>query len=175
MIVKSEKDFKRNRNIQKQIEKLFSVEPDVSLVCLGDMNGRLTKLEPGIKNDANGDMIENWILKYDLNHLNQTENCEGIYTFSTKNGKSAIDHILVNDQMFTKFKGMHIDEGKELLDISDHNLLRAWFKISPTHILKNKKEIYKNISWIKKDDISYEKFKNHFKKTNWEKVTSETI
>ena len=91
--LKSGKDFKRNRNIQRQIEKLFSVEPDVSLVCLGDLNGRLTKLEPGIENDANGDMIENWILKYDLNHLNQTEKCEGVYTFNTKNGKSAIDHI----------------------------------------------------------------------------------
>ena len=71
--------------------------------------------------------------------------------------------MLVNDQMYTKFKGMHIDEEKVLLDISDHNLVRAWFKISPVHRIKNKKEIYKNLSWIKKDEESYEKFKEDFK------------
>ena len=38
-------------------------------------------------------MIENWITKYNLNHLNQTEECVGAYTFSSKNGKSAIDHV----------------------------------------------------------------------------------
>ena len=121
-------------------------------------------MEPNIDTDANGDMIENWLIKYNMNHLNQSENCEGTYTFSTKNGKSAIDHILVNDLMYKKFKGMHIDEEKMLLDISDHNLVRAWFKISPIHKSKNKKETYKNLSWIKKDEESFEKFKNHFKK-----------
>ena len=50
------------------------------------------------------------------------------------------------------------------IDISNHNLVRAWFKISPIHKLKNKKETYKNLSWIKKDEESFEKFKNHFRK-----------
>jgi len=43
---KSGKDFERNRKIQKLIEKLMEIEPDVALICLGDKNGRLTKLEP---------------------------------------------------------------------------------------------------------------------------------
>ena len=66
---KQRKDYERNRKIQRQVEKLFEVEPDVSLICLGDLNGRLKKLEPDIVTDANGQMIENWVIKYKLNHL----------------------------------------------------------------------------------------------------------
>ena len=64
-----------------------------------------------------------------LHHLNQTEECIGTYTFSSNKGKSAIDHILVNDKMYMNYKGMHIDEDRLLLNISDHCLARAWFKV----------------------------------------------
>ena len=101
------------------------MDPDVSLIFLGDLNGRLSKLEPNIRTDTNGNMIEEWIIKHNLNHLNQSEECVGTYTFSTKNGKSAIDHMLVNDTMFTGFKGMHIDEERMFLEFSDHCLVRA--------------------------------------------------
>ena len=74
-------------------------------------------------------MIENWISQYNLNHLNQTEECIGTFTFSTSKGKSAIDHILVNNKLYTGYKGMHVNEDRTLLDISDHCLVRAWFKI----------------------------------------------
>ena len=140
---KSGKDYNRNRQIQSQAEKLFEVDPDVSLICLGDLNGRLKKLETNIETDVNAKMIEDWSIKYNLNHLNQSEECVGIYTFSSKNGKSAIDHILLNDLMYTGFKGMHIDEEKMLLYISDHCLVRAWFKISPIQKLKKKKPTIK--------------------------------
>ena len=161
---KQGKDYNRNRKIQRQVEKLFEVEPDVSLICLGDLNGRLKKLEPNIETDVNGLMIENWITKYSLNHLNQSEDCVGTYTFSSKNGKSAIDHILINDKLFTGFKGMNINEDKTLLDISDHCLVRAWFKIGHTQQVKCRKPTYKNLNWIKKDEESYEKLKIVFRK-----------
>ena len=41
---KSGDEYTRNRNIQKEVEKLTEVEPDVKLICLGDFNGRLTKI-----------------------------------------------------------------------------------------------------------------------------------
>ena len=100
-------------------------------------------------------MIRKWITEYSLNHLNQSEDCVGTYTFSSKKGKSAIDHILINDKLFTGFKGMNINEDKTLLDISDHCLVRAWFKIGHTQQIKCRKPTYKNINWIKK-------MKNHF-------------
>ena len=74
---KTGKDFERNRKIQKIIEKLLEVKPDVALVCLGDINGRLRKLEPHIDTDSNGHMIEEWTIKYNLNHQNQSEKCIG--------------------------------------------------------------------------------------------------
>merc|ERR1711874_893213 len=68
--LKSGKDFDRNRKIQKDIEKLIEVEPEVDLICLGDFNGRIARLEPNITTDTNGKMIEEWTTKFDLYHLN---------------------------------------------------------------------------------------------------------
>ena len=75
-------------------------------------------------------MLEKWINMQGLHHLNQSEKCIGTYTYG-RPGKpsSAIDHILLNNNMEEKFKGMLIDENAEELNISDHNLIRSWFKI----------------------------------------------
>ena len=37
----------------------YEVDPEMSLVYLGDMNGRLKSLEPHIETDSNGRMVEN--------------------------------------------------------------------------------------------------------------------
>ena len=112
----------------------------------------------------NGAMIEKWIIDHDLNHLNQSEDCRGVYTFNTKKGKSAIDHMIVNDKLYSGFKGMRIDEEKALTNLSDHCLVRAWFKIGQIQNIKCRKPIYKNISCIKRDEESYEEFRIAFKK-----------
>ena len=78
--------FRKNRKIQSIIEKLMDVEPGIALMCLGDMNGRLTKLEPNIKTDFSGNMLEEWTINFNLHHLNLTENCIGKYTFNNNNG-----------------------------------------------------------------------------------------
>ena len=122
---KTGKEYEENRKIQKIIEKLFEVDPDVALICLGDINGRLKKLEPHIDTDNNGKMIEEWSINYNLHHLNQSEKCVGKYTFHSNKGRSAIYHILVNDRMVEDFRGMHVDEEKILLNISDHCLVIA--------------------------------------------------
>ena len=59
---------------------------------------------------------------------------------------------------------MNIDEDKTLLDISDHSLVCTWFKMSHTQQIKSRKPKYKNISWIKKDEESYEQFREAFRK-----------
>ena len=71
--------------------------------------------------------------------------------------RSAIDHILVNDRLMERFKGMHIDEDKEELDISDHNLAKARFNIGVQEETTWKKPKYETIEWYKKDPDSLKK------------------
>ena len=107
------------------------------MICLGDFNGRLKVLEPKIKSDINGKMIEEWVDKQGLHHLNQSAKCIGTYTYG-RPGKPrcAIVHILVNNNMEEKFKDMHIDENVEEVNMSDHNLIRAWFNIGRGNIMR---------------------------------------
>ena len=92
----------------------MEVEPEVYLICLGDINGRLKTLEPYIETDCNGKMVEEWMEKQGIHHLNQSDKYTRVYTYGEEGGKrSAIDHILVNNKFMEYFKGMHIDENKE--------------------------------------------------------------
>merc|ERR1712030_104781 len=94
------------------------------------MNARLSILEPSIETDANERMIEDWVGNMDLIHLNRSEKCVGKYTFGRPDGRrSAIDHVIVNQELNNQFKGMTVDENGKELNISDHNLIRCWFKI----------------------------------------------
>jgi len=80
----------------------------------------LAKLEPTIKTDANGRMIEKWTDQMDMHHLNYTEKCNGTYTFQSLNGQSAIDHVLVNNTLQEKYIGMYINEDRHMLNISEN-------------------------------------------------------
>ena len=98
------------------------------VICLGDFNARMTILEPNIRySDTNGQMIEKWTLTNGMHHPNQQPTCNGTYTFGkSEKARSTIDHVLVNDVIIEKFKGMDIDEEKIQLNISDHNLIQHW-------------------------------------------------
>ena len=75
-------------------------------------------------------MIEEWVNNMDMMHLNRSDKCIGKYTFGKPEGRrSAIDHIVVNTKMNENFKAMRIDENCEEINISDHNLIRSWYKI----------------------------------------------
>merc|ERR1711874_457615 len=89
----------------------------------------------------------------DMHHLNISENCTGTYTFQSFNGQSAIDHVLINNTLQENFISMLIDEDKTMLDISDHNLVRVWFKIGPNYNKPSwKKPTKKCITWISRDE-----------------------
>ena len=164
--MKSGKDYEHNRKIQKNIEKWMEVEPETMLVCLGDFNARMKELESNIRqSDVNGMMIEEWILEKGVHHLNQQPTCKGLYTFGkTERAKSAIDHILVNDDMITKFRGMEIDENKIQLDISDHNLIRAWFSVKKGNKEDWKEKKYETRTYYKVDKESLGKMENELMK-----------
>ena len=56
--------------------------------------------------------------------------------------------------MESTFKGMMIDEVAEELDISDHKLVRTWFKIGRTEHTIWEKTKYEIREWYKKDEES---------------------
>ena len=72
------------------------------------------------------------------------------------------------------FIGMHIDEDRLLLDISDHNLTRVWFTIKNKKTMWKKTNPKKTIEWVGKDEKSLKKFETAFetqigKKTSFKK------
>merc|ERR1711888_328387 len=157
-------DYKRNRAIQSKVENLMGVDPDTALMVLGDINGRLKSLEPHIRaSDANGRMVESWTEKRDLIHLNAMESCIGRYTFKSQNGKSAIDHVLVNEIMASRHISMWIDEDKTMLDISDHNLVRIWFKLGNDNHNVKKKIPRKRVTWISRNPVNILRCVSNFK------------
>ena len=92
--------------------------------------------------------------KEDMHHLNASETCIGKYTFESLNGKSAIDHVLTNDCMKRRHLGMWIDEERTMLNISDHNLVRTWFKLKPDRYkIKKKKPKKKSHGSVERQNV----------------------
>jgi len=118
----------------------MEVEPGKYVLCLGDLNGRMKVLEPHIETDINGKMIEDWTERLGMHRLNQSDKYTGTYTYGEEGGRrNAVDHIIVNGELIQKFRGMHIDEDRIDLNISDHNLMRAWFNIGVQEEIKWKR------------------------------------
>merc|ERR1712239_88345 len=113
----------------------------------------LSKLETSIRTDVNDKMIESWIEEYNLVRLNAMDTCTGKYTFDSPSGKSAIDHILTNMTLYKKHTGMWVDEDKTMLNISDHNLVRAWFNMGGDNTSRPQKKLVKEVTWISMDKI----------------------
>merc|ERR1712050_520775 len=101
--------------------------------------------------------------KRDLIHLNAMESCIGRYTFKSQNGKSAIDHVLVNEIMASRHISMWIDEDKTMLNISDHNLVRIWFKLGNENHNVKKKIPRKRVTWISRNPVNILRCVSNFK------------
>merc|ERR1711921_58428 len=84
-------------------------------------------------------------------------------TFESLNGRSAIDHVLVNECMGKKHISMWIDEDKTMLNISDHNLVRAWFKMRNENYKAPKKKPMKKITWISRNPERIQMCLDNFK------------
>merc|ERR1712179_661460 len=138
---------------------------------LGDFNGRLTKLEHAIKTDANGRMLESWVEKYNMYHLNTLDTCDGTYTFNSPNGKSEIDHMLTNRTLFEKHISMVIDEDRTMLNVSDHNLIRAWFHIGNNNYNVPPKKPIKVTTWISREQDRIDLCVNDFKNKVGKKIS----
>ena len=98
-------------------------------MVLGDFNAHTKNLEPDKKENVNGQIVNKWIDELDLMILNADEKCYGKWTRTRNNQQSGIDLVLVNRKMYEICKKMEIDEGKEIISFSDHNLIEITLNI----------------------------------------------
>ena len=128
--VNKDKDaIKKNDEIRKEIENKMKKSTGKALMILGDFNAHTKILEPDKKENANGQIVNKWIDELDLMILNADEKCSGKWTRTRNNQQSAIDLVLVNRKMYELCKKMEIDERKELISFSDHNLIEITLNI----------------------------------------------
>merc|ERR1711874_146053 len=88
------------------------------------------------------------------------------------NGKSAIDHVLINNTLLENYLSMHIDEDRIMLSISDHSLVRVWFRLgtdSDKPDWKGKKS--KIITRINREEDRMELFESTFKSKIGKKIS----
>ena len=119
---KGKEGQEKNEIIRREIEEKIERNEKEGLIILGDFNGHLDILEDR-KEDENGKMVMEWTSTYGLILLNAEEKCSGKYTWSRGEQKSAIDFVLVNENMYKRIQKMEIDEEQEVIDYSDHNLI----------------------------------------------------
>ncbi|CAL4065751.1 unnamed protein product [Meganyctiphanes norvegica] len=126
----------RNLEIKNKIKRILkSVEED-ALVVLGDFNAHIGLL--GAKTiDRTGRMIVKRPNEYNLTMLNLDDRCEGTTIWEAREQKSTVDFVLVSQKMYSRFIEKEIDEKREKIDISDHNLITVKFKMKKTN-RKNK-------------------------------------
>ena len=144
-------DNERRKTIRKQCEKIIGESRNNAFIVLGDFNGHVGFLGYQ-KIDKNGEMIIEWMNDYNLTLLNAREETKGLYTWERGEQKSVIDYVLVNEEMELHIDKMEIDENKELMDISDHNLIKLSFRID----LESSKD-FRNARWEITDYITTKK------------------
>ena len=114
---------KTYRCINGEMEKIKENE---YIIILGDFNSHVGFLGPQ-KLEEKGRLLLNLIEKWNLIMLNGDQRCLGEITRVQGRQRSAIDYILVNQNLYNKFVDMEIDEDKRKYDLSDHCLLEARF------------------------------------------------
>ena len=124
---KNEEGRKNNKKIKTDIETIIKNNKKECLMIIGDFNGHLEELD-GRKDDVNGKMVMEWINEFDLMLMNGDEKCEGTITREQGEQKTAIDMVMMNRTLYDKTKGMKIDEEKDVIHISDHNLISIELK-----------------------------------------------
>ena len=164
------KGRKRNYDLRVILERIENNDKE-GLMIVGDFNGHINLLEQR-KTDYNGQMVMVWMAEYNLTLLNMDERCERLYTWKRGNQKSAIDFMLVNRKMYEMFEGMTIDENRDTIDLSDHNLMSAKFdmigccKGEEIVIIKEGYKKDKNSLKLYKDEVEKEWIVNRPKDAN---------
>ena len=117
-----------NSKIREVVEKIIEKNNREGLIILGDFNGHIEDLD-GRKTDENGKMVLDWTNRFDLTLMNGDNKCVGTFTRSKLGIDTAIDMVLVNRMLYERCREMRIDEEREVMQISDHNLVTVDLKV----------------------------------------------
>ena len=90
--------------------------------------------------------------------LNDTDKCEGTYTWSRGQSKSVIDLVLVNSLAFGICDQMDIDEQQEQFDLTDHNLIEISLKLNYMHPNYDRRGGWEEKIYYKLEEKSLEKY-----------------
>ena len=115
-------DLEKQVSMKAELNELIEKLKDQSLTIVGHMNGHVGFLgEQAL--DKNGQMIIDCLEKDNLILLNDEIKCDGFYTWQRQHQRSVIDYAICNQQLYTSFNSMKIDQQQLEIDISDHNLI----------------------------------------------------
>jgi len=88
--------------------------------------------------------------------MNRDEKCEGTITREQGDQKTAIDMVIRNRTLYDKCKGIKIDEDKDVIHISDHNLISIEFKARQKCGNNFNKKKWREEECYRKDEIEKE-------------------
>ena len=169
-----------------EIEKEYMKWENYNVMIIGDMNMKIGSDENGIQGNNHeiskgGKILRSLIERRELVLVNNTEICTGLWTREDPSGgKSVLDLVITNNNMYEQIKSMKIDEEhqyklsrfkkskKETIEYkSDHNTIMIdMYEDQP-----KKTETVRKI-WNIKNEQSWTNFKNETEniimKESWE-------
>ena len=114
------RDTERNGGIYREMDRKMAEIPEgEGRIVLGDFNGHVGFIGEHDLN-RNGQMMLDFMERWNLVMLNADSRCEGKYTRVQGNERSIIDYALVDENIYTRFESMKVDEEKNNYDLSDH-------------------------------------------------------
>jgi len=123
------KDKDRNLQIYRNLDEILEGIPNgLGKIVMGDFNAHIGFLGEQRQNN-NGELLLNFMERWNLVMLNADDRCMGTYTRIMGNDRSVIDFMLVDEKVYDKFKGMEIDEDKVKFDLSDHCYISGNFEM----------------------------------------------
>ena len=147
LVYMSVNDFKLNQEMNSEILSIIDKFDDFDIIILGDFNAHIGLIGYQ-KLNKNGEALLNIMDKCNLIMMNLDDNkTTGAVTWQRAEQKSSIDYVLVNYKMYNKLKSMIIDEDREIIGISDHNLICVNIEIMKPK--KKKVEDYEEYSYFK--------------------------
>ena len=157
LVYMSVNDAGKNLKLKKEIEEIITKyqNMNMNIIVLGDFNGHVGFLGKQ-KLDKNGKMILDHMEKFKLTLLNDVPECTGEITWQQGKKQSTIDYVLVCENLMKRFERMKIDEEREEMSISDHNLIEVTFLMDETQ--KQKEQNVEMFSILKINDVNKSNF-----------------